>query len=394
MSSEKITLHEIKCPNCGATISRFNAFAVTCRCPNCDKIFQILGGAHSRDIDRPERIFPFKITKEEFHKKFSDCFWREFSREYGQKVSAEAEFGDETPFYVATYFFDGNVPLECSVMARKSDDFLSEGTVCAITFDSRMEMSGAATDAAALPSGIADCVMSFPYRRKRIEFFAKEKLASWEDCVVIDRALPPEFVWERDVEGRLMEEIDEDVLKNAVKSRGLEMCSGGFRSARTTGMTTWRLAFVPVWRVGFTWKGKSYYYVANGMDGSIVSDWTPGNDSLKEKKKSINEFFSFPKDPIREAERKAKEEKDLRLGCCIALFLLAVVGAVISVVVGTLGVDKVLGQVFLWTGVMLTFGALGAGIMGFKTKGCGCLISIVLLLLAGLLMNLSEAFTK
>lgn len=171
MTGERITLHEIKCPNCGATISRFNPFALTCRCPNCDKIFQILGGAHRRDIPRPERIFPFKVNAKQFHEKFSRRFWSEFSQEYGSKVSAESTFGEITPFLVAAYFFNGSSSVKAA----------------------------AATDPRRLPSGIQQCLSAFTYEAKDVEFFSPHSVSVDENCAVIDISLPPDFVWEKEV---------------------------------------------------------------------------------------------------------------------------------------------------------------------------------------------------
>ncbi len=103
MTSERITLHEIKCPNCGATISSFNPFAVACRCPNCDKIFQIVGAAQNPDIPAPERIFPFSVSREQFFERFNAVFWKEFSKAYGEKVRTAAQFGEISAFYVVAY---------------------------------------------------------------------------------------------------------------------------------------------------------------------------------------------------------------------------------------------------------------------------------------------------
>lgn len=284
MSSEKITLHEIKCPNCGATISRFNPFAVTCRCPNCDKIFQILGGAHRRDIDRPERIFPFKITKDEFRKRFSDCFWREFSREYGEKVSAEAEFGDEAPFYVAAYFFDERVPMRLLVRLE-----LQEGLPSETTLDAHATVTGTlpATDSRALPPGLAEATNAVRYVHAEAEFFRPEYFGEMEDCNIVDSTLPADFIWEKKVVPKIQNRRDfgstipdwEAFLNRKVT---------GVSRVEVENFTKYKFAYVSVWRLAFTFNGKTYYYACDGS--------------------GRNEEFSFPPDPIREREERERRE--------------------------------------------------------------------------------------
>ncbi len=286
MPSEKITLHEIKCPNCGATISRFNAFAVTCRCPNCDKIFQILGGAHRRDIDRPERIFPFRITKEEFRKKFSDCFWREFSREYGEKVSAEAEFGDEAPFYVAAYFFDERVPMRLLVRLEPQEGLPSETTL-----DAHATVTGTlpATDSRALPPGLAEATNAVRYVHAEAEFFRPEYFGEMEDCNIVDSTLPADFIWEKKVVPKIQNRRDfgstipdwEAFLNRKVS---------GVSRVEVENFTKYKFAYVSVWRLAFTFNGKTYYYACDGS--------------------GRNEEFSFPPDPIREREERERREAE------------------------------------------------------------------------------------
>ncbi len=284
MSSEKITLHEIKCPNCGATISRFNAFAVTCRCPNCDKIFQILGGAHRRDIDRPERIFPFRITKEEFRKKFSDCFWREFSREYGEKVFAEAEFGDETPFYVAAYFFDERVPMRLLARLKPQEGLPSETTL-----DAHATVTGTlpATDSRALPPGLAEATNAVRYVHAEAEFFRPEYFGEMEDCNIVDSTLPADFIWEKKVVPKIQNRRDfGSVIPDweAFLNRKVIDVS----RVEVGNFTKYKFAYVSVWRVAFTFNRKTYYYACDGS--------------------GRNEEFSFPPDPIREREERERRE--------------------------------------------------------------------------------------
>ena len=320
MPSEKITLHEIKCPNCGATISRFNAFAVTCRCPNCDKIFQILGGAHRRDIDRPEHIFPFRITKEEFRKRFSRVCKKAFSRDFAEKVRLNARFGDETPFYVAAYCF---VPGET--------------------------LGGAApaTDDERLPVGIAECLRDFRYDAKTVRYFSPEILAAVEDCVVVDAGVPESFAREKyfahaadgepspgvrieqsrtsflkmsseeldnffcdfdddffksRLDGDLFSNLREN-LKNCEDISTSSSCSSfsstTFRSSSASSASRStscgngadsRVAYIPVWRLGFTFEGEDYHYTCIGFGQT--------------------EKFSLPQDPARvRAERERREAK-------------------------------------------------------------------------------------
>ena len=287
MSSEKITLHEIKCPNCGATISRFNAFAVTCRCPNCDKIFQILGGAHRRDIDRPERIFPFKITKDEFRKKFSDCFWREFSREYGEKVSAEAEFGDEAPFYVAAYFFDDHMPvtLEISVKYR----FPLWGPEQA-TLPGDCKVSGTlpATDKEALPPGVDSVVGGLRYVPGEAEFFRSRYFGEIEDCCIVDPTLPADFVWEKRCIPKILETKNfEKIFKN-LKKKGCSECR--LDHLRFSSIARHAFAYVSVWRIGFTFEGKNYYYACDGSGGNEEFSFPEDSGKAKPRKRT---FFGF-----------------------------------------------------------------------------------------------------
>lgn len=321
MTSERITLHEIKCPNCGATISSFNPFAVACRCPNCDKIFQIVGAAQNPDIPAPERIFPFFVSREQFFERFNAVFWKEFSKAYGEKVRRAAQFGEISAFYVVAYLFRGCKTGSCSCKISGTRPGANIGPSSpfrdlpySASAKANFTSCVPALEKDRLPEGVFECVDDFRYEAKTAELFVPG-VAPAPECAVFRAELPTDFVWEKHVLPRIQEKINQDheayIRKDAESLLGVSVSDvSDFRCILDESPPNDILSvLVPVMRTAFSFNGENYYFLCDGL--------------------GQNSRWKFPADPIKriakreEARRrlakiKRQEKRDL-IGCAFVV---------------------------------------------------------------------------
>lgn len=344
MRSERITLHEIKCPNCGAPISCFNPYSATCRCPNCDKIFQVIGGTHSApNLPVPERYFPFTQSEEAFLDRFNHVFWQEHSPKFGEEVRTTAVFSEVCSFYVSAYVFPEPVSFfsSFSISGTVGEQSFFEqqssfsSSITNLDTSGKIENPVPALDDVHIPYGAKECIDEFRYDSKRARFF-NPAAPSCGNYPILPPEIPVSFAWEKFYPSfcSISEKKMDEVIRQAHAAGRIPIP----QNINISGISDLRISvptmcphnalciLIPLRRITFTFDNKTYYFISDGS--GMITKWSfPPDYVLNEaRRRERNAALLAQK---RKREQQEKENKaNLILGFIIVIVVCVAIALV------------------------------------------------------------------
>lgn len=252
------------CPSCGASVVTDSELSASAMCHYCHNPI-VLSGRLSGEY-RPDKIIPFKMTKDDALKGFER--WtagKKFflAKGFASKSSLEKIQGIYVPFWLADSCVEGDLVAECfktisrtrsgNYITVKEEKFLCERKGSVIIRGVPADGSSKADDKLMESiepfdySGLVDFNMAYlsghnaekyDVTKEQVYPRISERVIN-ESKTIFNKTLPPH--------GRM------NSLKNDFKITNMN----------------WDYAMLPMWFLSYMHKGKMYYYAMNGQTGKF-----------------------------------------------------------------------------------------------------------------------------
>lgn len=252
------------CPSCGAELIADATTAASC-CPYCGNNNVVPG--QFEDGRRPDRIIPFKITKEQAIEGLKNHY--KGKKLLPRSFASTNSIQEITGVYVPFWLFDGSASADVEYEATKTrserhgDDEIIYTEHYEVSRSGRAEFTEVPVDASSkMPSGHMDSIEPYDYSDLR-DFstaYLPGFLADKYD-VAIEASAPRADV-------RFENTILSDLAETVTGYDSVNVRDKNVRIKRGTV----KYALFPVWMLSTQWNGQTYTFAMNGQTGKMVGD--------------------------------------------------------------------------------------------------------------------------
>lgn len=252
------------CPSCGAELIADATTAASC-CPYCGNNNVVPG--QFEDGRRPDRIIPFKITKEQAVEGLKNHY--KGKKLLPKSFASGNSIEEITGVYVPFWLFDGSASADAEYDAEKTrserhgDDEIIYTEHYSVSRSGQAEFENVPVDASTkMPSGHMDSIEPYDYSDLR-EFstaYLPGFLADKYD-VDIETSAPRADL-------RFENTILSDLSSTVTGYSSVSLRSKNVRVKRGTV----KYALFPVWMLSTKWNDQIYTFAMNGQTGKMVGD--------------------------------------------------------------------------------------------------------------------------
>lgn len=269
-----LELQQVKCPNCGANITSFNAFKAEVECPYChQKAFNPL--IVSKQVPIPERVIVFKTNEDNFSKTLVSSL---VDQDYVPTDIFDCiNPGSVIKAYLPMYLYEGKYQASwsCSVGYETTElRANSDGTkVKNKTVKKYQPANGTsngnfaflclAYDGADIPEELKKFTFTFPYSTRDSKEYEPSLLGLDVDNDLQTLAMntDPELVWNNYGDG-LVNQLAEHSAQQQVNGQDIK----DFRVSSNYDLRTkGRYVLAPFWFVYYMYKGEKHYFLMDGL---------------------------------------------------------------------------------------------------------------------------------
>ena len=269
-----LELQQVKCPNCGANITSFNAFRAEVECPYChQKAFNPL--ITSKSVPIPERLIVFKTSEEDFSKKLVSLL---VDKDFVPTDIFDCiNPGNVIKAYLPMYLYEGKYQASwsCSVgynttelRASPDGSKVNNRTVKKYQFASGTSNGNfsflcLAYEGDDVPKELKRFTFTFPYSVRDSKEYDPALLGLDNDKELKTLALnvDAELVWDNHGDG-LVNDLAKESARNQVKGQDIK----DFKVSSSYDLNTkGRYVLVPFWFVYYLYKGEKHYFLMDGL---------------------------------------------------------------------------------------------------------------------------------
>lgn len=298
-----LELQQVKCPNCGANITSFNAFKAEVECPYChQKAFNPL--IVSKQIPIPERLIVFKTNEDDFSRSLVNTL---VEQDFVPTDIFECiNPGNVIKAYLPMYLYEGTfqaswscqVGYETTEVRASSDGKAHNKTVkkyqpASGTSSGNFAFLCLAYEGEDIPEELKNFTFTFPYNIRDSKEYSPDLLGLDKDNELQTLAIntDPELVWNQYGEQLVNQEAEECAQKQ-VNGQDIK----DFRVSSNYNLkTNGRYVLAPFWFVYYMYKGEKHYYIMDGL-GENHAYSTPTNQeevALIEKNEKIKKWTGY-----------------------------------------------------------------------------------------------------
>lgn len=292
-----LELQQVKCPNCGANITSFNAFKAEVECPYChQKAFNPL--ITSKQVPVPERLIVFKTNEDDFSRSLVNSL---VGSEY---VPADIfdciNPGNVIKAYLPMYLYEGKYQASWSCQVGYETTELrasSDGTkVKNKTVTRYQPASGTSTGNFAflclayegddIPEELKQFSFTFPYSARDSKEYEPVLLGldTDKDLKTLAINTDPELVWNQYGDS-LVNQLAEESAQKQVNGQNIK----DFRVSSNYDLkTNGRYVMAPFWFVYYMYKGEKHYYIMDGLGEEHALSTPVDQDAVNFVKKNEN----------------------------------------------------------------------------------------------------------
>lgn len=295
-----LELQQVKCPNCGANITSFNAFKAEVECPYChQKAFNPL--IVSKQVPIPERVIVFKTNESNFEQSMINSL---IETDYvPTDIFSVINPGNIIKAYLPMYLYEGVFQASWSCMVgtqetemRASSDGKSVKNKTVIKYrPSNGNSSGnfaflcLAYEGEDVPKELQQFTSTFPYDPFDSKEYDPDLLGLEADSSIQTLAMnaDSDIVWNKYGSG---------LVDNIAESSASKQAAGDyikdFRVSSNYNLSSkGRYIMAPFWFVYYNYKESKFYYIMDGI-GSHDSVSTPVD---QEQVAVVNKYKSIKK---------------------------------------------------------------------------------------------------
>ncbi len=299
-----LELQQVKCPNCGANITSFNAFKAEVECPYChQRAFNPL--ITSKQVPIPERLIVFKTKEEDFSKALVNVLADE--NYVPTDIFECINPGNVIKAYLPMYLYEGKYQASwsCSmgyetteVRASSSGTKVKNKTVtkwqpASGTSNGNFAFLCLAYEGEDIPEELKSFTFTFPYNVRDSQEYSPELLDLDSDRELQTLAVntDAELVWENYGNG-LVDQLAQQSAQQQINGQKIKdfVVSSNY-DLKTNG----RYVLAPFWFVYYLYKGEKHYFLMDGIGEHNVYS-TPVNQeevAAVEKNNKIKKWVGY-----------------------------------------------------------------------------------------------------
>ncbi|MBQ9384542.1 MAG: hypothetical protein IJT87_09920 [Ruminiclostridium sp.] len=252
------------CPGCGASIFTESELSASAECVYCHSPV-VLGGRLSGEY-RPDRMIPFKKTREDAEKQFYEWikpkkFW--IARGFGSRESISRMQGIYIPFWLADCKVNGSITADCTKTissSRQGDYIVTTEAKSKAVRQGSVEFKGVPADASSkADDALMDSIEPFDYSQL-IDF----DLSYLSGHSALRYDVTKEMSEQR-IATRVVTAAEEEFVKDITGYTRVNVTS---KDIRLTGIN-YLQAMMPMWFMTFKYNDKQYYFAMNGQTGKF-----------------------------------------------------------------------------------------------------------------------------
>ena len=263
---ESLKLIQLRCPNCGSTLSRANRFETRIKCPYCSNVIEVAETKQQAlNVAAPERLILFKTTEQDFEQTVCNRLLGEGSHCIPGDIFDKIEMDNATAVYLPMYLFEGKFETNynCDVgEVYKSDDGkpYTSWRPHTGTAKSNYAVLCLAFEGQEITPELAEWTQWFPYDPTSAQPFDAE-LVTEEGYQILPHNLDRETTWHKWGTNRIKIMAEEEAKSQLPGTYYRDFNASYSYDIKHEG----RLILVPFWFVYYTYENQQYYVLMDGM---------------------------------------------------------------------------------------------------------------------------------